>query len=269
MTHPPVALTIAGSDPSGGAGIQADLKTFSALGAYGATVLTALTAQNTQGVSGVHPVPPEFVREQWRTLMADVRVDAMKIGMLGSAEHVDVVGTFLEDAQVEHVVLDPVMVATSGDRLLDEDAVAAVRRLVPRVSLVTPNLAEAAILLEAQPAGSVDAMVDQAKALVGLGAPWALVKGGHLPGADGDLSVDVLADANGTSLVQERRVDTPNTHGTGCTLSSAAAVLRTRRQSWLEAVRDAKHWLTGALAQSDQLRVGHGAGPVHHFHGLW
>ena len=269
MTHPPVALTVAGSDPSGGAGIQADLKTFSALGAYGTTVMTALTAQSTRGVSAVHPVPPAFVRQQWRTLLDDVHVDTVKIGMLGSAEHVDVVGTLLDEWQVEHVVLDPVMVATSGDRLLDEDAVDAVRRLVPHVSLVTPNLAEAAILLDTEPATTVDEMVDQAKAVVGLGARRALVKGGHLVGTDGDVSVDVIADAEGTHLLAEPRVDTPNTHGTGCTLSSAAAVLRTRRQSWLDAVRDAKRWLTGALEQSHRLRVGHGAGPVHHFHEQW
>jgi hydroxymethylpyrimidine/phosphomethylpyrimidine kinase len=269
MTHPPVALTVAGSDPSGGAGIQADLKTFSALGAYGTTVMTALTAQNTRGVSGVHPVPPDFVREQWRTLVDDVHIDTMKIGMLGGAAHVDVVRTFLEEALVEHVVLDPVMVATSGDRLLDEDAVEAVRRLVPHVSLVTPNLAETAILLDTDPATSVDEMADQAKALLGLGAPRALVKGGHLAAVSGDLSVDVLADADGTHLLEEPRVDTPNTHGTGCTLSSAVAVLRTRRESWPEAVRDAKRWLTVAMEESHRLRVGHGAGPVHHFHGQW
>jgi hydroxymethylpyrimidine/phosphomethylpyrimidine kinase len=269
MTHPPVALTVAGSDPSGGAGIQADLKTFSALGAYGTTVMTALTAQNTRGVSGVHPVPPAFVRQQWRTLLDDVHIDTMKIGMLGGAEHVDVVRTCLEDSPVEHVVLDPVMVATSGDRLLDEDAVEAVRRLVPDVSLVTPNLAEAAILLGTDAATSVDEMVDQAKALVGFGARRALVKGGHLAGTQAHLSVDVLADGAGTQLLEGPHVDTPNTHGTGCTLSSAAAVLRTRRQSWLEAVRDAKRWLTDALEQSHRLRVGHGAGPVHHFHEYW
>jgi len=269
MTHPPVALTVAGSDPSGGAGIQADLKTFSALGAYGTTVMTALTAQNTRRVTGVHPVPPAFVQEQWRTLVDDVHVDTMKIGMLGSAEHVDVVGTFLDDSLVEHVVLDPVMVATSGDRLLDEDAVEAVRRLVPHVSLVTPNLAEAAILLDTEPATSVDEMLDQAKSLIRLGAQRALLKGGHLAGTTGDVSVDVLADEKGTHLLEEPRVDTPNTHGTGCTLSSAAAVLRTRQDSWVEAVRDAKRWLTVALEQSHRLRVGQGAGPVHHFHGQW
>jgi len=269
MTHPPVALTVAGSDPSGGAGIQADLKTFSALGAYGTTVMTALTAQNTRGVTGVHPVPPDFVEEQWRTLVDDVHIDTTKIGMLGGAEHVEVVRRLLADTGSEHVVLDPVMVATSGDRLLDEDAVEAVRRLVPHASLVTPNVAEAAVLLDTEPATSVDEMADQARALVDLGARRALVKGGHLTGAPGDVSVDVLAEPDGVHMLEAPRVDTPNTHGTGCTLSSAAAVLRTQRQSWLEAVRDAKRWLTDALGESHRLRVGRGAGPVHHFHGLW
>jgi len=269
MTHPPVALSVAGSDPSGGAGIQADLKTFSALGAYGTTVMTALTAQNTRGVTGVHPVPPDFVRRQWRTLADDVHVDTTKIGMLGGVEHVEVVHDLLAELGSEHVVLDPVMVATSGDRLLDGDAVEAVRRLVPHAGLVTPNVAEAAVLLDTDLATSVDEMADHARALVDLGAPEALVKGGHLESAPGDVSVDVLATPDGTHVLESPRVDTPNTHGTGCTLSSAAAVLRTRRQSWLEAVHDAKRWLTDALRESHRLRVGSGAGPVHHFHGLW
>lgn len=269
MTHPPVALTIAGSDPSGGAGIQADLKTFSALGAYGTTVMTALTAQSTQGVTGVHPVPLEFVRQQWLTLVDDVHLDTIKVGMLGSAAHVDLVGTLLGDSGAAHVVLDPVMVATSGDRLLDEDAVEAVRRLVPHADLVTPNVAEAAILLDTEPATSVPGLVDQAKALLDRGARQALVKGGHLANGDAYASVDVLADSEGTHLLEAPRVHTTNTHGTGCTLSSAVAVLRTRRPTWLDAAGDAKRWLTEALEQSGRLRVGHGAGPVHHFHGIW
>lgn len=267
MNHPPVALTIAGSDPSGGAGIQADLKTFSALGAYGTTVITALTAQSTQGVTGVFAVPTDFVRAQWDTLVADVRIDAIKIGMLASAALADLVGSLLDEGVGEHVVLDPVMVATSGDRLLDEDAVEAVRRLLPRASLITPNLAEAAVLLDTDPAGSVDEMVEQAEALLEQGALRALVKGGHLRSES--QAVDVLAGPEGTHRISSPWVDTRNTHGTGCTLSSAAAALRARRDSWLEAVGDAKSWLSGALAASDVLKVGRGAGPVHHFHGVW
>jgi len=269
VTHPPVALTIAGSDPSGGAGIQADLKTFSALGAYGTTVMTALTAQSTRGVTGVHPVPPEFVRQQWQTLVDDVHLDTIKVGMLGSAAHVDLVGRLLAGRGPAYVVLDPVMVATSGDRLLDEDAVEAVRRLVPHADLVTPNVAEAAILLDAEPATSVAGLADQAKALLDRGARHALVKGGHLEDGAGAVSVDVLAGPDGTHVLEAPRVRTGNTHGTGCTLSSAVAVLRTRRPTWLEAARDAKRWLTEALEQSGRLRVGLGAGPVHHFHGIW
>lgn len=267
MTRPLVALTIAGSDPSGGAGIQADLKTFSALGAYGTTVLTALTAQSTRGVTGVHTVPVEFVRDQWRTLVDDVRIDALKIGMLATASLADLVGTFLDEGRVPHIVLDPVMVATSGDRLLDQDAVEAVRRLLPAAGLVTPNLEEAAVLLDTEPATSVEQMKDHAEALVERGAQRVLVKGGHLSRA-GD-NVDVLAEPEGTHLITAPWVDTRNTHGTGCTLSSAIAALRPRQDSWVEAVERAKTWLTGALARSGQLQVGHGAGPVHHFHEIW
>jgi hydroxymethylpyrimidine/phosphomethylpyrimidine kinase len=267
MTRPPVALTIAGSDPSGGAGIQADLKTFSALGAYGTSVITALTAQNTRGVSGVHIVPVEFVAQQWQTLVADVHVDVLKIGMLASAPLADLIGTFLDEAVCDHVVLDPVMVATSGDRLLDEDAVAAVRRLLPRVALVTPNLPEAAVLLDTEPAESLDQMAAQAEALVEGGARHVLVKGGHLDRSPE--SVDILAGPEGIYRITSRWVDTPNTHGTGCSLSSAIAALRPRRDSWPDAVRDAKAWLSSALAASGRLEVGHGSGPVHHFHDIW
>ncbi len=266
-SRPPVALTIAGSDPSGGAGIQADLKTFSALGAYGTAILTALTAQSTQGVTGVHLVPVEFVRLQWSTLLDDVGVDALKIGMLATAPLAEAVAILLDEDRVRHVVLDPVMVATSGDRLLDEDAVAAVRALVPRASLVTPNLPEAAVLLDTAQATSVEEMSAQAEALVERGAQRALVKGGHLTGSSE--SIDVLAGPEGTQLIRTPRIDTNNTHGTGCSLSSAIAALRPREESWPAAVERAKTWLTGALAASDQLGVGHGSGPVHHFHELW
>jgi hydroxymethylpyrimidine/phosphomethylpyrimidine kinase len=264
---PPVALTIAGSDPSGGAGIQADLKTFSALGAYGTTVITSVTAQSTTGVTGVHVVPTDFVRQQWDTLVEDVQVDAIKIGMLATAGHADLVGSLLDEDRCRYVVLDPVMVATSGDRLLDEDAVEAVRRLLPRASLVTPNLAEAAVLLDCEPATTSDGMRAQAELLVEKGAPRVLLKGGHLPEATE--SIDVLAGPEGTGWFTGRWVATRNTHGTGCALSSAVAALRPRRDSWVDAVGDAKRWLTAALEASDRLGVGHGAGPAHHFHDIW
>jgi hydroxymethylpyrimidine/phosphomethylpyrimidine kinase len=268
MTRPPVALTIAGSDPSGGAGIQADLKTFSALGVYGTVVITALTAQSTVGVTGVHVVPTEFVTQQLQTLVADVRLDAIKIGMLANADIIGAVGDFLRrHPHVDHVVLDPVMVATSGDRLLDDDAIQAMRELMPLVSLITPNLAEAAALLDTRPASNLADMRRQATALQELGAPRVLIKGGHLD--EGPEAVDLFLDVDSETLLRAPRVDTVNTHGTGCTLSSALAALRPQRDSWLEAALAATSWLTAALATADVLEIGHGHGPVHHFHQIW
>lgn len=264
---PPVALTIAGSDPSGGAGVQADLKTFSSLGAYGTSVLTALTAQNTRGVTGIHPVPADFVRLQLHTLVEDVRIDTVKVGMLASAELVQVVADFVTVHRPLRLVVDPVMVATSGDRLLDEDAVDALRALVPHADLVTPNLAEAALLAGSRPATDLAAMVAQGESIRGLGAKRVLVKGGHLttPGR----STDVLVTAEGAHEIDAPRVSTRNTHGTGCSLSSAIAALAPQRDTWQEAVIDAKAWLTQALRRADELHVGHGHGPVHHFHQWW
>lgn len=264
---PPVALSIAGSDPSGGAGIQADLKTFSALGAYGTCVITALTAQNTRGVTGVHMVPPAFVAQQLETLLIDVRVDAVKIGMLGSRELAGTIRGFLEPGSPlagRHVVLDPVMVATSGDRLLDDDAVDALRGMIPLVEVITPNLPEAALLTGTNPARTIAGMREQAQALVQLGARRVLVKGGHLD--DAHEAVDLWLDEEGEQLYTAERVNTRNTHGTGCTLSSALAALRTVRSGWRAAVSDAKFWLTEALRYGDTLHVGSGSGPVHHFY---
>ncbi|PRY63713.1 hydroxymethylpyrimidine/phosphomethylpyrimidine kinase [Knoellia remsis] len=266
-TRPPVVLSIAGSDPSGGAGIQADLKTFSALGAYGCAAITALTAQSTRGVTGVHVVPPEFVTAQVRTLVDDVALDSVKIGMLADAAIVEAVGELLGDRLGAPAVLDPVMVATSGDRLLDEDAVAAMRELVPRAAVITPNLHEAAVLLGTEVAADVAAMERQACQLVErLGARRVLLKGGHATGED---AVDVWFDGDRVELLRAPRVDTRNTHGTGCTLSSAVAALFPQRASWLEAARDAKDYLTGALRAADGLGIGAGNGPVHHFHDVW
>ncbi|WP_167145927.1 bifunctional hydroxymethylpyrimidine kinase/phosphomethylpyrimidine kinase [Actinomyces sp. ZJ308] len=262
------ALTIAGSDPSGGAGIQADLKAMSALGAYGMSVITALTAQSTCGVTGVHVVPVDFVRLQLDTLLDDIVPDATKIGMLATAELADAVGEYLPG--LTHTVLDPVMVATSGDRLLDEEAIGAVRRLCATVDLITPNLHEAAVLLNEEPAVSLDDLRSQAQRLRDLGAQRVLVKGGHLTGAGeaGD-AVDVYVDGDVVRLLRGRRVATGNTHGTGCTLSSAITSLRPRRATWLEAVRGAKTYLTRAIAHADTLGIGHGHGPVHHFYRAW
>ncbi|WP_349897101.1 bifunctional hydroxymethylpyrimidine kinase/phosphomethylpyrimidine kinase [Parafrigoribacterium soli] len=269
-----VALSIAGSDPSGGAGIQADLKTFSALGVYGTTVLTALTAQNTVGVTAVQAVPADFVTTQLETLVTDVTVHSIKIGMLANAPIIAAVGRFLAQQRCDFVVLDPVMVATSGDRLLEDEAVEAMRALMPAASVITPNLPEAAVLLGAPVATSVAEMHEQAHALLDLGAQRVLLKGGHLtetePGpAMGAEIVDIFLAPGVERELRGPRVPTTNTHGTGCTLSSALAALRPQRESWLVTARDAKTWLTGALAAADTLGVGYGHGPVHHFHEHW
>ncbi|WP_369069171.1 bifunctional hydroxymethylpyrimidine kinase/phosphomethylpyrimidine kinase [Kineococcus terrestris] len=272
MSAARVALSVAGSDPSGGAGVQADLKTFGALGAYGTAVLTALTAQSTRGVAGVHPVPADFVRRQLDVLLDDVAVHAVKVGMLGSADVVRAVAGVLGERGAGPLVLDPVMVATSGDRLLDADAVDALRTdLLPLAALVTPNVPEAAVLLDAPPARTVQECVDQAEELHRRCGAVVLLKGGHLDGGD---SVDVLAGAGRTALVGRPRLDTTATHGTGCTLSSALAALAARAPAppepttagWLPLVEEARDYLQGALAAGAGLGVGSGHGPVDHFH---
>ena len=265
----PKVLSIAGVDPSGGAGILADVKTFSALGAYGMAIIAALTAQSTRGVTGFVPVDPAFVRQQWDTLADDILPSAIKLGMLANAEVAGAVGDIIDDYHArggEHVVLDPVMVATSGDRLLDPDAEDVVRELVPKASLITPNLPEAAVLLGTDVLEDASGMADQARALLDMGAQRVMLKAGHLAG---EMAVDIYADADGVVALPARRVTTTNTHGTGCTLSSAIAALRPQRPGWGEAVRDAKGWLTHALEHADELKVGHGHGPVHHFWDLW
>jgi hydroxymethylpyrimidine/phosphomethylpyrimidine kinase len=259
-------LSVAGSDPSGGAGIQADLKTFSALGAYGAAAITALTAQNTRGVTGVLPVPAKFVTDQLDALFTDLDVRAVKTGMLGDPDVVDAVAAAIKRYRVPNLVVDPVMVATSGDRLVSDDTVAAIRdRLVPLATVITPNLPEAAALL-GWDAVTPDTATKAAEELRSLGANAALVKGGH---GQGDEAVDVLADPDGTHDYRAPRVRTRNTHGTGCTLSSAIAARLAQGASLREAVGVAKRYVTGALRAADSLRVGHGAGPVHHFYSWW
>jgi hydroxymethylpyrimidine/phosphomethylpyrimidine kinase len=263
----PNVLTIAGTDPSGGAGIQADLKAFSAHGAYGMSVMTALVAQTTTGVAEVHEVPPEFVTAQLVTLLDDVRVDAVKIGMLSNANVIRAVVDVLDRYTPPHVVLDPVMVAKSGDRLLAAEAVSVLREdLLPRVDLITPNLPEAADLLEEREITDVGGMPGQAERLAGLGAKQVLLKGGHLSGQS---SVDLFYGGGSTEFVHSDRVATTNDHGTGCTLAASIAALRPQRPDWFSAVREAKEYLTGALRASERLTVGHGHGPVHHFHNWW
>ncbi len=259
-------LSIAGLDPSGGAGIAADLKAFSALGAYGMTVVTAVTVQNTQGVRAVELMPPALVAAQIDAIFDDIRVDAVKIGMVGSAAIAEAIADALIRHRAPHIVLDPVMVAKSGDRLLAEAAVAALRaRLVPLAEVITPNLPEAAVLLGADEPTSLAEMEAMARDLKGLGPAAVLLKGGHLAGPD---SSDVFFDGEAMTTLSAPRIATRNTHGTGCTLSSAiVALLPTRPR--LEAIREAKAYLTGALREADRLTVGQGHGPVHHFHDLW
>jgi hydroxymethylpyrimidine/phosphomethylpyrimidine kinase len=259
-------LSIAGSDPSGGAGIQADLKSFAALGAYGMAVITALTAQNTQGVQSFQTVEPAFVAAQIDAIFADVRVDAVKIGMVATAGIAAAVADRLRHHAARNIVVDPVMVAKSGHHLLREDAVAALREgLVPMARVITPNLPEAGVLLGAAAPATLAEMRRAVRALHRLGPQWVLLKGGHLGGAD---STDLLFDGNELFELPVARIDTPNTHGTGCTLSSAIAALLPRFEM-PEAVRRAKAYLTGAIAASGRLTVGSGHGPVHHFHALW
>jgi hydroxymethylpyrimidine/phosphomethylpyrimidine kinase len=262
-----IALTIAGSDSSGGAGIQADLKTFSALGVYGASAITALTAQNTLGVEAVHAVPPDFIRQQIEVVARDLVVGAIKIGMLATSPIIKAVAEGLDALPGVPVVLDPVMVAASGDSLLDDNAVETLRAvLVPRATLITPNLPEAAKLLGHGQAANEREMTAQARALHRLGADAVLIKGGH---AEGKEAVDILIDSEGELRLAAPRVKTRNTHGTGCTLSSAIAAELAKGASLRDAVAAAKAYVTAAIAAADQLQIGKGRGPVHHFHALW
>jgi len=271
---PPNALSVAGIDPSGGAGIFADLKAFSALGAYGTGVVAALTAQNTQGVTGVHGVPPPFVRLQLDTLFADVRIDAAKVGMLGTAEIAIAVAEGLAPpisaGRLPHLVVDPVMVAKSGDTLLGREAIATlIEAVLPLATVLTPNLPEAGVLLDARPADNLKEMQRAAERLRRLlrddGRRFVLLKGGHLAGD----ATDLLFDGDRMIELSAPRVATRNTHGTGCTLSAAIAALLAHGIEPVAAVRQAKQYLTEALRQADRLDVGSGHGPVHHFHAWW
>jgi hydroxymethylpyrimidine/phosphomethylpyrimidine kinase len=271
---PPNALSVAGIDPSGGAGLFADLKAFSALGAYGTGVVAALTAQNTQAVTGVHGVPPPFVRLQLDTLFADVRIDAAKIGMLGTADIAIAVAEGLAGpiaaGRLPHLVVDPVMVAKSGDALLGREAIATlIEAVLPLATVLTPNLPEAGVLLDARPPDTVKEMQRMAERLRRLlrddGRRFVLLKGGHLSGD----ATDLLFDGDRMIELTAPRIATRNTHGTGCTLSAAIAALLAHGTEPVAAVRQAKQYLTEALRQADRLQVGSGHGPVHHFHAWW
>lgn len=268
MSRPiPIALTIAGSDSSGGAGIQADLKTFSALGVFGASVITALTAQNTRGVSAIHDVPDEFIAAQMDAVFSDLAVKAVKIGMLSRPGAIRTVAEGLARHKARPVVLDPVMVAASGARLLSDDSLNDLRTiLIPAADLITPNLPEAGALLGTEAATTEEEMQRQGAALLALGARAVLMKGGH---GEGPESTDLLVTTDGTRRFTAPRHVTRNTHGTGCTLSSAIAAGLASGLDLPEAVEKAKAYITGAIAAADRLDVGAGHGPVHHFFDLW
>lgn len=260
-------LTIAGSDPSGGAGIQADLKAFAANGVYGMAALTALTAQNTQGVTGVELVSPDFVKAQIEAVFSDIRVDAVKIGMIATAQIAVAVADALSAYPATPIVLDPVMVAKGGAPLLQEDAMDALRvRLVPLATVLTPNLPEAARLLQKPEAKDREEMAVQARALAALGPKITLVKGGHLQSKE---SPDVLWDGTALHWFEGTRTATKNTHGTGCTLSSTLAAQVAKGLEPRAAVAEAKRYVAGAISAADTQTVGHGHGPVHHFYTLW
>jgi hydroxymethylpyrimidine/phosphomethylpyrimidine kinase len=261
-----IALTIAGSDSGGGAGIQADLKTFSALGVYGASVITALTAQNTRGVQGIHDVPADFVTAQMASVLGDLAVDAVKIGMLSVPATIEAVAAGLA-AYSGPVVLDPVMVAASGDPLLTEAAIGTlVARLLPRADVLTPNLPEAARLLGEPIAADEAAMAAQGRALLARGPKAVLVKGGHGTGPE---ALDLLVTPAGITRLAAPRIPSRNSHGTGCTLSSAIAAGLAKGMALPEAVQAAKTYIHAAIAAADRLRIGHGHGPTHHFHAWW
>jgi hydroxymethylpyrimidine/phosphomethylpyrimidine kinase len=267
----PNTLTIAGVDPSGGAGVLADIKTMSALGAYGMAVIAALTAQNTQAVTRISAVDPDFVGAQIDTLFADVRVDAVKIGMLGQEGVTRMVADRLSHWKPAHVVLDPVMVAKSGDHLLEKKAVHALREsLLPIATMITPNLPEAAVLTGQGAPESLKDMRRMAERLRRLLSDhedrWVFLKGGHLPGQE---TVDVLHNGDRLIELPGRRIETRNTHGTGCTLSAALAALLPRHPEVPDAARRAKDYLVRAIARADELDVGSGHGPVQHFHAWW
>ena len=266
----PNVLTIAGVDPSGGAGVLADVKAISALSAYACAVIAALTAQNTRAVTGIHAVPAAFVREQIDTLFADVRIDAAKIGMVGQAPVIREVADRLAHWKPVHVVLDPVMIAQSGDALLEKAAVGALlEALLPCATVLTPNLPEAGVLLDERAPENLKEMRRAAERLRGrmahAGSRWVVLKGGHLPGSE---AIDVLTDGDRMIELAGRRIDTKNTHGTGCTLSAAIAALLPQSADVPTAVRAAKDYLASAIAAADRLTVGTGHGPVHHFHAL-
>jgi hydroxymethylpyrimidine/phosphomethylpyrimidine kinase len=262
-----IAVTIAGSDSGGGAGIQADLKTFAALGVFGASVIAALTAQNSERVTAIHDVPPDFIAAQIDAVYSDLDIGAAKTGMLSQAVAIQAVAEGLARHQAKNIVVDPVMVASTGAQLLADSAVEAMRKvLIPLALVVTPNLPEAALLAGASRARNEEEMEIQAREILSLGARHVLIKGGHGTGAD---SVDLLIGEGKVLRLSAPRTATRNTHGSGCTLSSAIAAGLAKGRDLVTAVQEAKAYVTGAIAAADRLKIGHGHGPLHHFYAQW
>ena len=258
-----VAMTIAGSDSSAGAGIQADLKTFAANGVYGVSVITSITAQNTTGVDAVFDLPLDIVQKQFISVVKDIDVDAIKIGMLSNREIIDVVSLVIFQTGIKNVVLDPVMVAKGGAKLLNDDAVdSIIKKLIPISALVTPNIEEAEVL-SGVPINDKDDVFKAAKIIKGFGAENVLIKGGHL---EGEYAVDLLFNGKETFEFKERRTQTKNTHGTGCTLSSAIAANLAKGFSLTSSIERAKSYITEAIAYSKDFNIGHGHGPLNHFY---
>lgn len=261
------SLSIAGTDPTGGAGIHADLKVFSALGNYGAAVITALVAQNTCAVQLIHNLPGEIVASQLESVLTDVRIDSVKIGMLSNATNICIVAAALEKYSLSFTVLDTVMLAKSGVPLLDIDAIdSLIHILLPKVSLITPNLPEAAVLLNCNMARNEQEMVSQGRKLLSFGCPAVLMKGGHL---DNKESPDWLITHSGEWRYSLPKVRTQNTHGTGCTLSAALAAKRPYFDNWHDTIIAAKNYVQNTLKHANRLNVGEGIGPVHHFYTWW
>jgi len=265
-------LTIAGSDCSGGAGIQADLKTFGALGCYGMSVITALTAQNTRGVTAIHAVPLDFIEEQVRAIFTDIKPDAVKTGMLLSSDIIELIAGLLKKYKPPNIVIDPVMVAQSGDRLIDDDAVEAVKTfLLPIADMLTPNIPEASALLNKE-VQSMDDITLAASELASLGCKNVLIKGGHADDISSDKEcIDVLFTNSGKhhSYFSEKRIVTKNNHGTGCTIASAIASFLAKGKTTEDSVKLAKQYITGAITAGTPYSLGKGHGPVHHYYKFW
>ena len=260
----PIALTIAGSDSGGGAGIQADIKTFSALGTYGCSVITALTAQNTLGVQGIYDVEADFVIQQLDCVFSDLSIDAVKVGMLSNSHIINAVANAIEQYAPAFLVVDPVILATSGDALLQQNAIEDLKqKLIPQASLITPNLPEAALLLNTKQPETLDDMVNLIEPLMALGSKAVLLKGGHLSNQQ---AIDLFYDGQTLQQLESPWITTQNTHGTGCTLSSAVTALLAQGYALTEAVTAAKKYISEAIAHGRHLTIGQGHGPVHHFY---